>query len=197
MIKNIIFDIGGVLAKEVSGRALVDLDATEQDQMTKMVYSNDSGFAEVLLGYKSAAEYADNLTMAHPKLMDEIHYLLDPRNLPDTYPVQPEVLALMRALHEKYKVYFLSNMIEMSFGYLQEILEEFDGGVYSFQEHVKKPNLDFFRTLLNRYQLDPRESIFFDDSEENVIAARALGMQAAVFGDTQSVYSFNGGELIR
>jgi len=196
MIKNIIFDIGGVLAKEVSGRALVDLDATEQDQMTKMVYSNDSGFAEVLLGYKSAAEYANDLTMAHPKLTNEIHYLLDSSNLPVTYPIQPEVLALVRALHETHKVYFLSDMIEMTFGYLQDILEEFDGGTYSFQEHIKKPNPDFFRVLLDRYQIDPGESVFFDDKEENVIAARVLGMQAAVFRDAQTVRLFNGGELI-
>ena len=44
MIKNIVFDIGGVLAEEVNGRALTYLTAAEQEQLSDLVYFKSPGF---------------------------------------------------------------------------------------------------------------------------------------------------------
>lgn len=77
--------------------------------------------------------------------------------------------------------------MDISYDYLKKILEDFDGGAYSFQEHLKKPNPAFFEVLLNHYRLDPSETIFFDDREKNVVAAQNLGMKAAVFTDIDTI----------
>ena len=181
MIKNIIFDIGGVIADEVGSHALTHLGTAEQEQISNLVYSKSSGFAEVLLGNESSADYSTKLIEKYPNLKEEISFLLDPKNLPVTYPIKQEILDLLYKLRDTYKIYFLSDMMDMSYDYLKNILQDFDGGAYSFQEHLKKPDPAFFEALLNRYRLNPTETIFFDDREKNVIAAQDLGMKAIVF----------------
>lgn len=189
MIKNIIFDIGNVLAEEVNGHALTNLSASDQARVSELVYYKSPGFIEVLLGNQSSAEYAAKLTVTHPELEAEIRYLFNPNNLPVTYPVKQEVLDLLYKLHNTYRIYFLSDMMDISYDYLKDILQDFDGGAYSFQEHIKKPNPDFFRLLLNRYHINPTKTIFFDDREKNVIAARELNLQAVVFSGIDCILS--------
>ncbi|MBO7718319.1 HAD-IA family hydrolase [Candidatus Saccharibacteria bacterium] len=187
MIKNIVFDIGGVLAEEVNGRALTYLTAAEQEQLSDLVYFKSPGFIEVILGNDSSANYSAKMIERYPNLEKEISFLFDPKNLPITYPIKKQTLDLLYKLHDNYKIYFLSDMIDMSYDYLKGILQDFDGGAYSFQEHLKKPNPAFFETLLNRYHLDPTETIFFDDREKNVVAAQNLNMKAVIFTDVDSV----------
>ena len=187
MIKNIIFDIGGVIAEEVNGRALTHLTAAQQKQISDLIYFKSPGFIEVLLGNESSADYSTKMIEKHPNLKEEISFLFDPKNLPVTYPIRQETLDLLYELHNTYKIYFLSDMIDISYDYLKNILQDFDGGAYSFKEHLKKPNPAFFEVLLNRYHLDPAETIFFDDREKNVIAAKNLGMKAIVFTNINTV----------
>ena len=181
MIKNIIFDIGGVIAEEVNGRALTHLTVTEQEQISDLIYYKSPGFIEVLLGNESSADYSAKMIEKYPNLKREIGFLFDPKNVPVTYPIKQEILDLLYKLHGAYKIYFLSDTMDISYDYLENILQDFDGGAYSFQEHLKKPNPVFFEVLLNRYHLDPTETIFFDDREKNVVAAQNLGMKAVVF----------------
>ena len=181
MIKNIIFDIGGVIAEEVNGRALTHLTVTEQEQISDLIYYKSPGFIEVLLGNESSADYSAKMIEKYPNLKREIGFLFDPKNVPVTYPIKQEILDLLYKLHGAYKIYFLSDTMDISYDYLENILQDFDGGAYSFQEHLKKPNPVFFEVLLNRYHLAPTETIFFDDREKNVVAAQNLGMKAVVF----------------
>ena len=181
MIKNIIFDIGGVIAEEVNGRALTHLTVAGQEQISDLIYSKSPGFVEVLLGNESSADYSAKMIEKYPNLEREISFLFDPKNLPVTYPIKQETLDLLYKLHGAYKIYFLSDIMDISYDYLENILQDFDGGAYSFQEHLKKPNPVFFEVLLNRYHLDPTETIFFDDKEKNVVTAQNLGMKAVVF----------------
>ncbi len=60
-------------------------------------------------------------------------------------------------------------------------VEEFDGCVFSFREGVAKPDPEIYKRLLKRYDLKPEECAFIDDTEENVISARKLGMAGIVF----------------
>ena len=57
----------------------------------------------------------------------------------------------------------------------------FDGGIYSYQEHLMKPNYDIYELLINKFKLKKDETIFFDDKEKNVVAANEIGIKAVVF----------------
>jgi 2-haloacid dehalogenase len=54
----------------------------------------------------------------------------------------------------------------------------FDGHVISGLERVAKPDRRIFEILLDRYALDPEATVFVDDLQRNVEAARAVGLNA-------------------
>ena len=57
----------------------------------------------------------------------------------------------------------------------------FEGGIYSYQEHLVKPNEEIYKLILDRYNLNKEETIFFDDREKNVLAANKVGLKSIVF----------------
>jgi 2-haloacid dehalogenase len=93
-----------------------------------------------------------------------------------------ELLAELR--RAELRCYVLSNMeapcFEVRLGRFG-FLHWFDGHVISGQERVAKPDRRIFRILLARYGLNPQTTIFIDDSEANIAAARKLGMIAIRF----------------
>ncbi|TET06052.1 HAD family phosphatase [Candidatus Dependentiae bacterium] len=81
-----------------------------------------------------------------------------------------------------HKVFILSNMDAESFDVLcrqyPDFFDLFDGVVVSAKVHLIKPDPAIFRYLLDTYQLDPQETVFIDDQEENVKAAETVGIHA-------------------
>jgi epoxide hydrolase-like predicted phosphatase len=57
--------------------------------------------------------------------------------------------------------------------------------IYSHEIGLAKPDQRIFQLTCERLGLPPHETIFLDDYEPNIIAARQLGMQAILFGDTR------------
>lgn len=96
----------------------------------------------------------------------------------------PATKALIADLSRaKYKLYVLSNMSLEFIEFLRgkEVYKYFDGEVVSCEEHVVKPNVAIYRTLIKRYNLNPSETLFIDDRECNIIAARNEGWQGFIF----------------
>ena len=68
------------------------------------------------------------------------------------------------------------------------ILKEFDGIVFSAPLKMAKPGHDIYYHLFNKYDLLPSECFFIDDTVENVIASKELGMESILFtGDIEAV----------
>ena len=72
------------------------------------------------------------------------------------------------------KVY-LENKEPMNF------LEEMDGYFMSFQVHKCKPDPAYYQELLDTYEITPERAVFLDDREENIQAARSLGIHGIVY----------------
>ena len=53
-----------------------------------------------------------------------------------------------------------------------------DGGVYSYEVKVSKPKELIYKTLLQKYNLIPEETIFIDDSLKNIEIAQKNGINA-------------------
>ena len=77
-----------------------------------------------------------------------------------------------------YKLYVLSNMSREFIDFLrkQKVYENFDGDVVSCEVGIVKPMPEIYDLLLERFDLDPAETIFIDDRKENVDAADAKGI---------------------
>jgi 2-haloacid dehalogenase len=102
-----------------------------------------------------------------------------------------EILAALRA--RGVPCYALTNMEAETyplrlarFGFLHW----FDGTVVSSAEQVAKPDPEIFRRLLSRFDLTPERTVFIDDSDVNVAAARELGMQTVLFRSADRLRSW-------
>jgi 2-haloacid dehalogenase len=60
-------------------------------------------------------------------------------------------------------------------------LHWFEGIVVSGHEKTRKPFPEFYQILLNRYKINPSESIFIDDVPRNIHGAQAVGISGIHF----------------
>lgn len=98
-------------------------------------------------------------------------------------PVQPTVALLERLRqrqrdHADVRLFYLSNM-PVRFARLLErrhdLASWFEGGVFSGDVHIAKPEPGIYQWLQQRYALEAARTVFIDDLQANVDAARALG----------------------
>lgn len=70
-----------------------------------------------------------------------------------------------------------------------DFLHWFDGRLVSGEEKTRKPFLDFYQTLISKFEIDPRKSVFVDDNARNLVPAKELGFETIHF---QSPGQFRG-----
>jgi putative hydrolase of the HAD superfamily len=98
--------------------------------------------------------------------------------------VTVELLAQLRMRREQgeaLRLYYLSNMPVPYARVLEErhaFFRWFDGGIFSGDVRMLKPQREIYELLAARYRLVPSETVFIDDSAPNVAAARELGWYA-------------------
>jgi HAD superfamily hydrolase (TIGR01509 family) len=57
-----------------------------------------------------------------------------------------------------------------------DIYRQFEGDIVSCEEQTVKPEAEIYRRLIDRYALDPAETLFIDDREANLRAAEQFGI---------------------
>ena len=90
------------------------------------------------------------------------------------------------------RLYFLSNMPLPYARTLEKnnaFLKWFDGGMFSSDVKLIKPEPAIYQLLQTRYQLEPAQTVFIDDLLGNVQAARELGWHGIHFESAQQLQS--------
>lgn len=195
MIKNIILDIGGVIAddgtkkyKDEMYKDKLNIPFEEIKNIGRIAFGGT--FRDCLLGNMKLSEHISNVIRDNPKYQKELLYMLEPKFYAETYPVIYKTLDYVRLLKDRdYNIYFLSNIIFESYEYIKNILDEFDGGIYSYQEHVIKPDKKIYKLIIDKYNLKIDECVFFDDSIKNVDAANEFGLKSYLFTDISDIES--------
>ena len=101
-------------------------------------------------------------------------------------PIDENVALLERLRAQGDKVYSITNFCDEKFEITRRqypFLGSFDGVIVSGREGLVKPDTRIFELFLTRFGLPARDVLFIDDSERNVVAARAVGMAAIHFAD--------------
>ena len=179
MIKNVIFDLGGV----VLGRELRRLG----DVLNTFAFiSADESFPEFWSEFDRGTYTREEVTtllseeynLSYEDASQQVQQLLDLLQ-----PI-PETVAVIEELKERgIKCYILSNMSKEFYAELLKfpVFEHFDGAVVSYQERVNKPDRRIYEIILSRYGLEPSETVFADDKIANTEAAAALGLHTVTF----------------
>lgn len=178
-VKNIVFDLGGVLIdwrpceyllesfpeevakvleKEIFKHEdwkLMDRGVLPENKLWEKKKRELSGFRE----------YVERLEREVPELLRPIE----------------ENVKLLPVLKKSFKLYALSNYGRIYFEMVRkkyDFFELFDGMVISSHVGYLKPEKEIYLELIRRYKIVPEESLFIDDTPENVKTAREIGFRA-------------------
>lgn len=192
-IKNIVFDVGDVLAAFRYRDLLRDLGCDEEavEFLAKNMVETEF-WHELDLGVKMNSDGIEKFTKEFPQYKKEIELFWD--NLQDIISEYDYAEPLIKELKEKgYGVYILSNYpietYEMHWPKFK-FLPHTDGHIVSALEHITKPDERIYRLLETRFGIKLEECIFIDDRALNVNAANSYGMTAHLFTGIDELRSF-------
>lgn len=180
-IKNLIFDVGNVLIEYRWHQMLLDygVDPEAVKETAKEIFDNTL-WNEFDLGNLSTQQIVDLYCEQLPRHEGLLRWFFGHLEL---MPVmRQDVWERVHALKEKgYRIYLLSNYSKDFFDVHTKgatFMDDLDGRLVSYEVHLMKPDPAIYQCLLDRYDLKPEESVFFDDRPENTKAAQDLGIRS-------------------
>ena len=186
MIKNIVFDIGNVLASFRWKDLFMDLGFTGEafERIAAATVQHPTMWNEFDRSLMSDAEIIAKCIKRAPEYEQEIRLLFSKTELlVEEYSYS---YGWIKCLKEQgYKVYLLSNYGKTSFEAARDhgrlsFLPLIDGGVISYEVKIIKPEPGIYTALLEKYNLDAKECVFLDDRADNIAAAETLGFVGIV-----------------
>jgi HAD superfamily hydrolase (TIGR01509 family) len=193
---NLIFDFGGVVFRwrpaVLLARVLPALAPTPEaaQRLADDFFQGWGGdWWQFDLGLVEPAELAQRIGRRLGLPATDVAQVIDavPAEL---QPIESTVALLARLQAAGHRLSYLSNMPAPLAAHLQrehDFLNVFEQGVYSSEVQLGKPDPAIFHLTLGRLQLQPGEALFIDDHPANIAAARAIGMTALLYTDTNSL----------
>jgi putative hydrolase of the HAD superfamily len=207
MIKNILFDFGGVIINidpmsvihELSQMGVDDGMKLHQELLKENAYvrleTNElspGGFRDLVRKFTGKSFSDNEIDHAWNTIIKDI-------------PM--ERVELIERLKKKYRVYLLSNSNSIHYDYYNRYVREnfghdsldaiFDRAWYSFRMGLYKPDPEIFLRVLNEGGMVAEETLFIDDNLKNVEAARTVGLKGYHLKDGEDVVDiFEDGRLL-
>lgn len=190
MIKNIVFDFGGVLVQYDYMTFFMRVMKSE-DQVKKMLtqaltqeVSDEMDKADHSFRY-----YIDRQEQRYPQYKDVLEYF-------DSHFVElitgetegmRELMLELKALG--YRLLGLSNWSEKVDDVMAKfsIFELLEGWLISKDVHQLKPHADIYESFCKKFDVKPADCLFLDDKPANIEGAKKVGMEGIVFKDVPSL----------
>lgn len=181
MIKNIIFDFGDVFINLDKNATKVHLAALGHYQITPELESLAIQYEKGLITTSFFLNEAEKLlpnTLQSQLIQAWNAIILD---FPD------HRLSFIKDLvnHVNYRLFLLSNTNEL---HIQKVVEHmgtknylafkacFEAFYLSHEIHLRKPEPEIFKMILESHALKAEETLFIDDTKEHIEAAKNLGI---------------------
>ena len=188
MIKNIIFDLGGVFINldfNKTADAFTELGVKDFNQYFTQVHSNslfkqlETG-AVTDTGFYDAVRVAASITASNQQIDAAWNAML--------LDFPPERITRLQRLSANYRLFLFSNTnaIHHAF-FLQQFREQFgfefdslfEKAYYSHLIGRRKPDVSAFEFVISDSNLEAAHTLFIDDTLPNVEAATKAGLLAA------------------
>ncbi len=185
-IKNIIFDLGGVLLTldyTKTEEAFVKLGAHDFHGLYSQQHA--SGLFQLLeTGNITPTEFFTELRLQGGFQASDEEMTNAWRAMLGHFP--KERIQWLKEISNKYRVYLFSNTNEIHYDFLmQKFSNEFEGAsfnslfikaYYSHFLHLRKPDTESYLKILEEQNLAPAETLFIDDTLANIEGAQKVGM---------------------
>jgi putative hydrolase of the HAD superfamily len=185
-IRNIIFDLGGVLLDidfKASQRAFEQLEIHDFQTMVSLSHSNDLFHAletglDAQLFYEQLRSYT-NTNWSNEVLENAWCALL--------LGFRKKSIEQLWQLKNRYRIFLLSNTNEIHVQRFEKMFREqfegrelsscFEEAYYSNRIQKRKPSPQAWLHIMEVHALNPAETLFVDDGAANIEAAKQLGLQ--------------------
>lgn len=185
MIHTIIFDIGNVLV-DFRWRQMFESFGLKEDEIEKLANATvrHQAWLDLDKGIISTEEAKEAYVKEVPEyreFIERIYQEMDKLLVQFDYSI-PWITEMKE---RGYRIYILSNWSKPAFDACKDTALNFlslvDGTVFSYKEFVIKPEKKIYEIICTRYDINPQEAIFLDDSEANIKSAREYGLHAIHF----------------
>lgn len=187
-IRTVVLDIGGVLVG-FDFREFI-MDKVHDEALTGRIIKAsvlNPYWKEYDRGCMTDAEIMDHFCESDPEIADVIRSTF--ADIDGMLTRREESIPWIQALERAgYRVLVLSNYSRKALNGCpgaNDFLAYVDGGILSYRDHVIKPDEDIYRLLMDRYGLKPEETVFVDDTQDNIDAATALGWSGVTWHDRE------------
>ena len=186
-IKNIVFDLGGViitLERDEAVKRFKEAGLTNADELLS-AYHQKGIFLELEEGKLSKEEFYEAVRKEAGKFISD--EAIDYGWMGFLKEIPQEKLTMLENLKKKgYRLYLLSNTnpVVMDWAHSpafspqgKSIDDFFDKLYLSYEIGITKPNPEIFRYMINDSGMVPSETLFIDDGIANVEAGKKIGMK--------------------
>lgn len=187
MINTVIFDIGNVLVHFRWRELYADLGfAGERFERIAEATVRNPWWEEFDKGLMTTEEIIDRFSEKAPEYKNEIAEIFEYKNMGELVRLYDYAIPWIQDLKASgYQVLVLSNWSRPAYEANLEtnlkFLKYTDGGIMSFREGIIKPDRKIYELICDRYNLNPKETVFLDDNAANYEAAKAFGLNAIHF----------------
>jgi len=177
-----IFDMGGVLACNFNDIPVICdyLGITEE----KFFVYTGKNFKKLLDGKIDSNEFWARFSLRYGKKVEEELFgkFFNPGIIQGTKDI-------IEQLRSDSRVVCGTNTIDSHYYYLlnQGNYDIFDEVYASNLMGISKPDPNFYRYILKKEGIKPENTIFVDDTEENIISAQKIGINSILFTDSDSL----------
>lgn len=187
-IRNIIFDLGGVLLDldySATQKAFQELGAEDFNAIYSQAAQNNL-FDLYETGKISDAKFLEGLSAVLPAHVTETAITNAWNAMLLNLPL--ERLELLKRLKDHYRIFLLSNTNEIHISAFEKIILEqhkltgletlFEKTYYSSRIGMRKPETEIFEYVIKENNLSKSETVFFDDSIQHIRGAESAGIKA-------------------
>ena len=189
-ITTVVFDLGDVLIKSNMQEKLRKNPKIPNQQIYPLLEKWFDDDLDLL----SKEEYIDTISKRlAPDFSDIVPDIVDAFS---DIEVLSYTIPTLKDLKERgYNIYYLSNWSRWGVEILREnnkldFLSLFDGGLFSYEVGVKKPDRKIYDAFLKKFKINPKEAIFVDNKKKNIDAAEKFGIKGVLFSNEKDLQKY-------